>query len=127
MGDRRRQRPGSCAGADPAARRAECNPGGNLDRERRGADAARQAHRPIALIIPSFTYYYLYTDAHLDSELQVYLVTDPSDNGSLIQTGKAPLAAAPYVFPDRHLAPMDAIETYRADAVTRHAKAHPPA
>lgn len=79
---------------------------------------------PVALVTTSFAYYYMFADVHRPADCQVYLVTDPADNGSILATGREVAAASVYVFPDRGAAPLDAIESRRAESVRARVGEH---
>jgi Xaa-Pro aminopeptidase len=83
--------------------------------------------RPIALVIPSFTFYYHFADLQgVSNELEVYLVTDVADRTSVVSSDRPPVAASIYTFEDRHIEPLDDIEQGRVNVVHGHAALRPP-
>lgn len=89
--------------------------------------------RPIALVITSRQYQWDFSYCHETPDVAVYQYTelpppdavDISNNDAVLATGREPLRAGePFIYPDRKLEPLDALESLRTERVRREAGAH---
>lgn len=76
------------------------------------AIVTRNSTHPVSLVMSSFTYYYQFADIHRPEDIPVYLYTMPAD---FADTAPQPEPAPLMIFPDRKEAPLDSIESRRAN------------